>query len=741
MALSTNLSPTEAQLTTSPTPKPLVLVVDPDESTRSVLEVALGRDGFEVWSAGSGKQGLSLLTGRLPDVIVLESDLGGEEGFTFVAQIRGDERLMKIPVLLLARADDENVEAMADVVGVDDFIQKPAFARDISALVRVELARRAGGALVFDAAQLPPVQLLRAMLSCPRSGRLFLVNGRAEIRFRAGKIIDARFDGRGGTIDAVVRALALTRGGYKLVLEPVNGFAELQCGLREVVELVSPRLQKWARVMARSLPLDSRLTVDFTRLATGLKAMPDELNHVVQLFDGFRSTEQVLLDSPLTETLTLEVATRLYLMGVLTPARGTEDELLVLRPMPRLFEPRASEAQELMDKLFAGTAEIRSEGAHEEDEDWYPKAVQGSGLDVAEPDGGWTSAPVPTVLSEGLAPDVLRQIDAFQLPMQVEPKQETPAAEAAKDFVRTEPSMGADTVMELALMRASEGQSIESIEDDLNARLMEVDAPRGDRQARIDTPYVEMPQVELSRINTPAVDMKPVLARAQTPVVDMKTVEADAAASFFAAPQAAATELDEEPVVPIRKPRNVWPFVAAAILIGMLAVMFEARVSEEQSVVSAPPPAVVVAPATVTPPPSLPDIEEPEFYDEAALVPEVSAIDISESLAEATKLYERGQYKKAISILEQAVVDDPGAVNAWNLLGLARYDFGDVKGARAAADQVLTLEPKNGRVQILLATLHFDANEKELGRSALQKYLELEPNGPHVDEAKALLKQ
>ncbi|MGV3624510.1 MAG: response regulator [Archangium sp.] len=738
MALSTTLSSAEVQPTTRTNTKPMVLVVDPDESTRSVLEVALGRDGFEVWSAGSGKDGLALLTGRLPDVIVLESDLGGEEGFTFVAQVRGEERLKKIPVLLLARADDENVEAMADVVGVDDFIQKPAFARDVSALVRVELARRAGGALSFDAAQLPPVQLLRALLPCPRPGRLFLVNGRAEIRFRAGKIIDARFDGRGGTIDALVRALALTRGSYSVTLEPVNGFAELQCGLRELVELVMPRLQKWTRTMARSLPLDSRLAVDFSRLATGLKAMPDELNRVVQLFDGFRSTEQVVLDSPLTETLTLEVATRLYLMGVLTPAKGSEDELLVLRPMPRLFEPRASEAQELMEKLFAGTAEIRAEAAEGDDEDWYPKAVQGSGLDVAEPDGGWTSAPVPSVLSEGLAPDVLRQLDAFQMPMQVEPAQDTPAVEAAKDFVRSSPSLGADTVMELALMRASEGPSIEAIEDDLNARLMEVDAPRSDRQARIDTPYVEMP-----RVDTPAVEMKPLAvepppSRVKTPVLEMKAVEDDAAASFFAAPQAAAVETEDDVAEPIRKPRNVWPFIAAAILLGMLLVMFEARLSDEKDAAPAP---VVQPVVVVTPPPSLPDIEEPEFFDEAALAPEPeAAIDISENLTEATKLYERGQYKKAISILEQAIVDDPKAVNAWNLLGLARYDFGDVKGARAAADEVLKLEPTNGRVQILLATLHFDANEKELGRAALQKYLELEPNGAHVDEAKALLK-
>ena len=151
----------------------------------------------------------------------------------------------------LARVDesdtddfDTSEQTVEVCVDLDDLIvsktAKPAFARDVAALVRVELARRAGGRMLFDAATLPPVQLLRGLLSCPRSGRLLLVSGRAEIRFRAGKIIDARFDTMGGNVDTVVRSLALTTGHYELVLEPVNGFAELQCGLREVVELVVP---------------------------------------------------------------------------------------------------------------------------------------------------------------------------------------------------------------------------------------------------------------------------------------------------------------------------------------------------------------------------------------------------------------------------------------------------------------------------------------------------------------------
>ncbi|MFT3708733.1 MAG: response regulator [Archangium sp.] len=786
--------------------KPLVLVIDPDESTRSVLEVALSRDGFDVWSASGSQEGMVLLSGHLPDVIVLESDLGGDDGFAFVAQLRGDERLNKLPVILLARAEDQNVEAMADVVGVDDFLQKPAFARDVAAMVRLELARQDHGKnarLGFDAKVLPPEQLLRALLSCPRSGRLMLVNGRAEIRFRAGKIIDARFDDRGADIDTVVRSLALTAGEYGLILEPVNGFAELQCSLREMVELVVPRLQRWGRVLQRSLPLNAHLTLDFARLAAAFKSMPDEVNRIVRLFDGFRDVERVLIDSELNETLTLEVATRLYLMGVLVPAKESVAPIVELRPMPRLFEPRAAEAEELMQQLFAGTAEIRAdEGTPGEDADWFALSNTGTGLEVADPNGGWTTAPVPLSLAEGLSPELARQLDAFQLPMQVEAKQQPAEEKAAQTFAhRDHAAAASETAIEIALMQATEGQSIESIEADLNAvvEAHEVDeaaqlhrAEARGAQARIETPWmtpVVDPEVVAKAaapaVTAPAVEVAPeiagpsvVLARivptkiAAAPAVEApeiiaapmtvpaalaglapsQVVEApapvakSAEAAFFDEDafmsEGAANEppTDDELLTPKSKSkRRLWPFVAAALAIGALGLLIDvmsAPRAEEQ-----PTPEPVVAPAAVVAPPAnLPDIEEPEFIDVNA-VEAPPAIDVTENIAEANKFYQAGQYKKAITILEQAVTDDPNSANAWSLLGLAKYDSVDTAGAKQAIEKVLAIDPKNARVQILIAAMHFDANEKEQGRAALEKYLELEPNGPHAEEAQALLKR
>ena len=722
-ATHTSLDPLSS-IRVAPGHKPLVLIIDPDESTRSVLEVAMGRDGFEVWSSATAKLGLTLLQGRLPDAIILESDLGVEDGFSFVAQLRGDDRMSKIPVLLLARAADENVEAMADVVGVDDFIQKPAYARDVAALVRVELAKLHDGPLLFDSKLLPPAQLLRALLSCPRSGRLLLADGRAEVRFRAGKIIDARFDSRGGSMDALVRALALTWGTYELVSEPIDGFAEFQCGLRELVDLVMPRLQKWSRVVQRSLPLDSRLAVDFKRLAVGLKAMPDEVNRIVQLFDGFRSVEEVLVDSSFNETLTLEVSTRLYLMGVLAPA-GHAD-LVEPLPMPRLFEPRASEAEELMAQLFAGTAEIRGdERPVVDDQDWFSAAALGDDLDAT---GGWTTAPVPAGLADGLAPELARQLNAFPTPMRVEAQPVPPEVVAAQEFARAETSSGGVTAMEAAILEVSDGRTIKEVEADLNASLAasaqaELDeallahkAEAQGRQARIETPWM-----------TPVIEAPAPRAVKDSP----PTVEVSAEAAFFE---------QKEEVVPTEQPsakaaRRSWPFVVGGLALVGLMLLVDGQRSTPQvveetmaaSVVAAPVIAEVAAPVLV----------ETEVAAEEA----PAAIDVSENLTEANKLYNAGQYRKAISVLDQVVADDPKSVSAWSLMALAKYDAVDSAGARVAADKVLELDPKNGRVQILLATLHFDANEKDLGRAALEKYLELEPTGAFVDEAKALLKR
>lgn len=750
--------------------RPLVLVVDPDRSARAVLEVALARDGFDVWSVESAEQGLGVLRrGRTPDVIVLETDLAGGDGFSFCAELRGNQKTARVPVVLLAKADDENVGNLAEVVGVDEYVQKPAFARDVAALVRFELVRHraaVGQPLRFHTKNLPASHLLRALLTSARAGTLSLADGQASLSFRDGAIVQAQFGQRWG-IDAVVRGLALTFADYTVTLAPVSVSTGFQCGLRDYVGQVLPRLTRWSSLVMRSLPLDAVLAVDFARLAQSLPSMPDDVNRIVQLFDGRRRVQQVLVDSAFDEVLTLEVGTRLYLMGVIGPVATEQDETLVPKQAPRLFEPRSAEAEDLMRQLFDGSVEIRSsdvEPAMVDDDDWTVVGAS-SDLEVEDPAGGWTAAALPDAhFTDGLEADVAAKLNAFNVPTMVEPQEPPVEHQPVADFADGQLTAEGGS-MEGAL-RAVTGDETAALKELEPAKVPDEDPtpPSSTRrfvfeQERIVTPLLT-PVVEVAPlaeathaltiegkvVSTVPEQVAAIAApppAAVTPHAALESTELESA--FFAAPaevDAAAFEdtLPTHAQPPAKSKSRVGLLVglgAAAVLVtvaGEWLIDAAPHVSPDltqAALVATPAPAPVVAP--------MPAVLEPVEVAPEPL-PAEAVIDVSEPLADGVRAYQAGEYQKAVAVLEQVVADDPRSLQGWLVLGEARYDAGNTPGAKEAAARVLELDPGNAKVHLLLATIAHDAADKATMRAEVEKYLELAPNGEHAAEAKALLR-
>lgn len=784
---SPEVTPSSSRSAVPSSERPLVLVVDPDRSARAVLEVALARDGFDVWTVESAEQGLGVLRrGRTPDVIVLESDLSGGDGFSFCAELRGNQKTARVPVVLLARPDDENVGNLAEVVGVDEYVQKPAFARDVAALVRFELVRHratVGQPLRFHTKNLPASHLLRALLTSARAGTLSLADGQASLSFRDGTIVQAQFGQRWG-IDAVVRGLALTFADYTVTLAPVSVSTGFQCGLRDYVGQVLPRLTRWSSLVMRSLPLDAVLAVDFARLAQSLPSMPDDVNRIVQLFDGRRRVQQVLVDSAFDEVLTLEVGTRLYLMGVIGPVATEQDEALEPKQAPRLFEPRSAEAEDLMRQLFDGSVEIRSsdvEPAMVDEDDWTVVGAS-SDLEVEDPAGGWTAAALPDAhFTDGLEADVAAKLNAFNVPTVVEPQEPPVEHQPVADFADGQ-IVAEGGSMEGAL-RAVTGDETAALKDLEPAKVPDEDPtpPSSTRrfvlaQERIVTPLLT-PVVELAPLaeathaltiegnvvstvpeQVAAIAAPPVTVASSAVTVAPPAVTVASSAvtiapsadhletAFFSAPHDADASAFEDTLpthaAPLAKSKSR---VGLLVGLGVAAVLVTVagewlidaapRVTPEvaQAALVAPAPAPVVAPV-----PAPPVLEPVEIAAEPA--PAVEVIDVSEPLADGVRAYQAGEYQKAVAVLEQVVADDPNSLQGWLVLGEARYDAGNTSGAKEAAARVLELDAKNAKVHLLLATIAHDAADKATMRAEVEKYLELAPNGEHAAEAKALLR-
>jgi len=119
-----------------------VLVVDDDPDTREVLEMGLERQEAEVLTAGSVEEALSVLGRDLPDVLVTDIAMPGEDGYALLRRMRTSDRveLRRLPAVALtahARGEDR---ARAKAEGFEAYEPKPVdpvgFAETVARVVR-----------------------------------------------------------------------------------------------------------------------------------------------------------------------------------------------------------------------------------------------------------------------------------------------------------------------------------------------------------------------------------------------------------------------------------------------------------------------------------------------------------------------------------------------------------------------------------------------------------------------------
>ena len=119
--------------------EPLVLVADDDEDILLLVTTRLRRDGFNVVSASSGDQALALAREHKPTLAVLDIGMPGLDGLEVLAEIRADDELRGMLVLLLtAKAQESDVRRGYDS-GADAYVKKPFSPAELSARVRALL--------------------------------------------------------------------------------------------------------------------------------------------------------------------------------------------------------------------------------------------------------------------------------------------------------------------------------------------------------------------------------------------------------------------------------------------------------------------------------------------------------------------------------------------------------------------------------------------------------------------------
>ena len=119
-----------------------VLLVDDEDSLRKVMTDLLVRDGFEVVEARNGIEALDQVDRHAPDVVVLDLNLPGMDGYSVLSELRARPATRHVPVIVLTAKGDEDNEVRVFELGADDFLSKPFRAKALTKRLELILSRR-----------------------------------------------------------------------------------------------------------------------------------------------------------------------------------------------------------------------------------------------------------------------------------------------------------------------------------------------------------------------------------------------------------------------------------------------------------------------------------------------------------------------------------------------------------------------------------------------------------------------
>jgi len=129
-----------------------ILVVDDDPALRELLSAYLSDTGFVVDLAGDGVAMRQAMDRAMPDAIVLDLMLPGEDGLALTRELRARTGpAATVPVLMLSARGEEIDRVVGLEIGADDYLAKPFSPRELLARLRALLRRNRPGQPAPDA--------------------------------------------------------------------------------------------------------------------------------------------------------------------------------------------------------------------------------------------------------------------------------------------------------------------------------------------------------------------------------------------------------------------------------------------------------------------------------------------------------------------------------------------------------------------------------------------------------------
>ena len=123
--------------------KTLIAVVDDEPDILDLVSVNLEKAGYEVRGFADATAFLKFVGKRVPGLVILDLMLPDIDGFDLCRDLKSDERLAGVPIIMLTARGEETDRVVGLELGADDYVTKPFSVRELVARVKAVLRRRA----------------------------------------------------------------------------------------------------------------------------------------------------------------------------------------------------------------------------------------------------------------------------------------------------------------------------------------------------------------------------------------------------------------------------------------------------------------------------------------------------------------------------------------------------------------------------------------------------------------------
>ena len=125
--------------------KTKILLIEDNEQNRYLVTFLLEQRGYQVVSAVTGPLGIEMASQLRPDLILLDIQLPGMDGYTVARTLKSDPHIQHIPIVAVTSYALVGDREQATAAGCDGYLEKPinpeTFASEIDGFLRLQEGR------------------------------------------------------------------------------------------------------------------------------------------------------------------------------------------------------------------------------------------------------------------------------------------------------------------------------------------------------------------------------------------------------------------------------------------------------------------------------------------------------------------------------------------------------------------------------------------------------------------------